>query len=113
MAKTKRQDITIPLLPDHRPYVIEKATVFPEGLAVHKNVLRDGTSGKFWTITHVPTGYSFGVHFDTQRHAKKVAEKLIETGIYWRGKTDVKKITVGEKNKALSVLEMYRINEPG
>ena len=112
MARTKRGPITVPLRPDFRAHTIEKAVIYPEGLAVHKRVTHDGEEGKKWIITHVPTGYSFGTLYDTQRHAKKVVEKLIETGIYWRGKTHVTKITNEDKARALAVIELYLMDEP-
>lgn len=116
MRKTKRQTITVRLHdPDTgdfwRFYDVEKAAVMEGVLAIHHCVVfRDGEIqfSKKWIITHVTTGYSLGVPYDTQRHARKVADKILDLGIDW----DAKVVSLDDRKRVLGVIERYMNEEP-
>lgn len=120
MRKTKRQTITVQLHDPNtgdfwRHYDIEKAAVMEGVLAIGHGVLfKDGELylSKKWKITHVPSGYSLGLYYDTQRHARKVADKLLDLqGIDW-DVSSPRAFPQEDRKRILAVIEMYMNEEP-
>lgn len=122
MRKTKRTNIEVPLQDPVnggflRMEALAKVAVMEEVLAAHHIIVyRDGEikHDDAWIITHVPSGYSLGVPWKTQRHARKVMDRLLDLpDIDWQNE-DIRVVLGrnGGKEKILAVLERWMNEEP-
>lgn len=78
--KFKKQKIKIAYLAGIEKAMVEIDAKVCEGVAYHRKWLDPGF-GRAWKVTHVGTGFSFGGCFASERKARDVAIKILDTGV--------------------------------